>query len=198
MMNTKLQELTDKIYSEGVEKGQAEAKLIIEAAQQEAHSILTKAKSEAALIISQAEARADELSRNTKSELKLFARQAVDALKMEITQLINGTIVSDSVKAATADAAFMQRAILLIVQEWAKNQEVVIEAKDAQSLIAYFESQAKALLQKGVTITQANAIKADFAIIPQKEGYKITFGDEELMAYFKAFLRPKLIEMLFT
>jgi hypothetical protein len=28
-------------------------------------------------------------------------------------------------------------------------------------------------------------------------GYKITFGDAELLAYFKEFLRPKLVEMLF-
>ena len=35
-MNTKLQELTDKIYLEGVEKGNAEAKAIVEKAENDA------------------------------------------------------------------------------------------------------------------------------------------------------------------
>ncbi len=181
-MNTKLQELTDKIYLEGVEKGNTEAKAIVEKAEKEAAAIVAKAA---------------ELSKNTQSELKLFAQQSVNALKTEITNLINGVIVSDSIKAATADKAFMQNTILTLVEAWAKNQDVIIEAKDAKSLTEYFASNAKALLNKGVKITEANNIKADFTITPQKEGYKITFGDEEFLAYFKEFLRPKLLEMLF-
>lgn len=197
-MNTKLQELTDKIYLEGVEKGNAEAKAIVEKAENEAAAILAKAKSEANQIVAQAEAQAAELAKNTQSELRLFAQQSVNALKTEITNLINGSIVSESVKAATADKAFMQKTILMLVQEWAKNQDVVIEAKDAKALTEYFASNAKNLLNQNVKINQANNVKSDFTIIPQKDGYKITFGDEEFMAYFKEFLRPKLVEMLFN
>ncbi len=196
-MNTKLQELTDKIYLEGVEKGNAEAKAIVEKAENEAAAIVAKAKTEAIQIIAQAEAKVAELTKNTQSELKLFAQQSVNALKTEITNLINGKIVSDSVKAATADKAFMQKTILALVQEWSKNQDVVIEAKEATALTEYFTANAKNLLNKNVKINQANNVKADFTIVPQKDGFKITFGDDEFMAYFKEFLRPKLVEMLF-
>ena len=72
-MNTKLQELTDKIYLEGVEKGNAEAKVIIENADTKAADIVAKAQAQAAEIIAKAEFQAAELSKNTKSELKLFA-----------------------------------------------------------------------------------------------------------------------------
>lgn len=196
-MNTKLQELTDKIYLEGVEKGNAEAKAIVEKAENEAAAIVAKAENEAAQILAQAQAKADELSKNTKAELKLFAQQSVNALKTEITNLINGTIVTNSVKAATSDKAFMKKTIGSLVQEWAKNQNVVVEAKDAKALTDYFAANAKDLLDKSVKITQANNIKADFSIVPQKDGYKVTFGDEEFIAFFKEFLRPKLVEMLF-
>jgi len=91
----------------------------------------------------------------------------------------------------------MQKTILGLVQEWGKNQNITIEAKDAKSLTDYFAANAKDLLNKGVKITEANGVKADFTIIPEKAGYKITFGDEEFIAYFKEFLRPKLVEMLF-
>ncbi|MDD3079453.1 MAG: hypothetical protein PHH37_10165 [Paludibacter sp.] len=196
-MNTKLQELTDKIYLEGVEKGNAEAKVIVENADKQAADIIAKAKAEAARIVTDAEAKSAELTKNTQSELRLFAQQSVNALKTEITDLLCGTIVSDSVKAAMADKAFMQKTILSLVQEWAKTQDIAVEAKDAKALTDYFAANAKGLLNKGVKITEANGVKTDFTIVPEKGGYKITFGDDEFIAYFKEFLRPKLVEMLF-
>lgn len=196
-MNTKLQELTDKIYLEGVEKGNAEAKSIVAKAEAEAAEIVAKANAEAEKIIANANEKVAELNKNTQSELRLFAQQSVNALKTEITDLLCGSIVSDSVKAATADKAFMQKTILLLVQEWAKNESLSIEAKDAKALSDYFIANAKDLLNKGVKISEANGVKADFAISATKSGYKITFGDEEFIAYFKEFLRPKLVEMLF-
>jgi V/A-type H+-transporting ATPase subunit E len=196
-MNTKLQELTDKIYLEGVEKGNEEAKAIVDKANIQANEIKAKAQAEAQKIILEAQTKATELAKNTQSELKLFAQQSVNALKSEITDLICGSIVTASVKAATADKAFMQKTILSLVQEWGKNQDITIETSDAKALTDYFLANAKELLNKGVKIAEANGVKADFAIIPEKEGYKITFGDDEFIAYFKEFLRPKLVEMLF-
>ena len=196
-MNTKLQELTDKIYLEGVEKGNEEAKTIVSKAIAEADEIKAQAEAQAQKIIAEAQAKSAELTKNTQSELKLFAQQSVNALKTEVVDLICGSIVSESVKAATADKEFMQKTILALVQEWGKNQALVIETKDVETLTAYFMSNAKDLLNKGLKIKEANGIKSDFSIAPQKEGYKITFGDDEFIAYFKEFLRPKLVEMLF-
>lgn len=196
-MNTKLQELTDKIYLEGVEKGNAEAKKIVDNAEVKAADIVAQAKAQAQKILADAQVKSEELEKNTQSELKLFAQQSVNALKTEITDLICGTITAESVKAATADKAFMQKVILSLVQEWAKNQNVTVEAKDATALTEYFSANAKDLLNKGVKITEANGVKADFTIAPEKAGYKITFGEEEFIAYFKEFLRPKLVAMLF-
>jgi len=196
-MNTKLQELTDKIYQEGVEKGNSEAKKIAADAQKEAADIIAKAQKEAEKIIADAQIQVSELEKNTQSELRLFARQSVDALRTEIANLVCGEIVSNSVKPATADNAFMQKIILTLVQDWAKNDQLIIEAKDAKALTEYFTANAKTLLDKGLKITEANSVKTGFAIVSETNGYKVTFGEDELVAYFKEFLRPKLVEMLF-
>lgn len=196
-MNNKLQELTEKIYVEGVEKGKAEAAELILKAQSEAETIITKAKSEAEKIKAEATKKALELEKNTKSELKLFAEQSVNTIKTEITNLLSDKIASDSVKAATADKVFMQKAITTLVEQWAKDGNVTIEAKDAKALTDYFMANAKDLLNKGVKISEVKGIKTDFAISPAKSGYKLTFGDDEFIAYFKDFLRPKLVELLF-
>ncbi len=196
-MTTSLQELTDKIYAEGVEKGKAQADAIVAEAQEKAAAILAEAEKAAAQTIAAAEQKAAELDKNTRSELRLFADQAVNALKTQITDLLNDQLASESVKAATADKAFMQKVIADLVAELAKEGEVTIEAKEAEALNAYFAKNAKGLLEKGVKIAEVKGIKTDFAIVPQKGGYKLTFGDKELIEYFKEFLRPQLIDLLF-
>lgn len=196
-MNTKLQELTDKIYLEGVEKGNTQANAIIEKARAEASNIITQAEAEAANIIAQAQQKSAELSKNTQSELRLFAQQSINALKTEIADLVTGNIVSDAVKATTSDKAFMQKAIMTLVEEWSKNQSITLETKDAKALTDYFVANAKNALNEGLKITEVKGLKTDFAIIQDKEGYRITFGEEELIAYFKEFIRPKLVEILF-
>ena len=71
-MDNKIQELTDKIYHEGVEKGNDEAKKIISAAKIEADKIINDAKNQAQEIISAAKKSSDEYADNTKSEIKLL------------------------------------------------------------------------------------------------------------------------------
>ena len=196
-MNNKLQELTEKIYLEGVEKGKVEAAQLIADAEHEAKAIIAKAQAEADKIKAEAAKNASELDKNTKSELKLFAEQSVNAIKTEITNLLSDKIASDAVKAATSDKAFMQKTITALVEQWAKEGKVTIEAKDAKALTDYFMANAKELLNKGVSINEVKGLKTDFAIAPAQGGYKITFGNDEFIAYFKEFLRPKLVELLF-
>ena len=196
-MNNKLQELTEKIYLEGVEKGKVEAAQLIADAEHEAKAIIAKAQAEADKIKADAAKNASELDKNTKSELKLFAEQSVNAIKTEITNLLSDKIASDAVKAATSDKVFMQKTITALVEQWAKEGNVTIEAKDAKALTDYFMANAKELLNKGVSINEVKGLKTDFAIAPAQGGYKITFGNDEFIAYFKEFLRPKLVELLF-
>lgn len=196
-MENKIQELTDKIYNEGVDKAKAEAQQIIGKAQDEAKSIVDKAQQEANSILEGGKKQADELLQNTKSELKLFSGQAVSALKTEISDLLTHQAVSDSVKNATQDKNFLNEFILKMSLEWSKNQDIVISTKDAESLTAYFAVHAKDILDKGVKINEVNGIKSLFSISPADGSYKINFGDDEFINYFTAFLRPKLVSMLF-
>ena len=61
----------------------------------------------------------------------MYAEQSVNAVKTEIVNLLADKIAADSVKAATADAKFMQGLIAKLAEQMAKNGEVLIEAKDA-------------------------------------------------------------------
>ena len=196
-MNTKIQELTDKIYREGVEKGNEEAGRIIAEAQSQKQSMISEAEAEAKRIIAEAEKQASELKKNTEAELKLFAAQSVEALKSEVANLITGDVVSANVKAAMADKAFMQQVILTLAKSWASQEALTIQSSEADALARYFESNAKALLNQGVKIEKVAGKSTSFTILPADGSYKVTFGEEEFVAFFKDFLCPQLVEMLF-
>ena len=196
-MENKIQELTDKIYREGVEIGNEEAQRLISNAQKEAQKLIEDAQKEAESIITGARKSADELSENTKAELKLFAGQAVNALKTEIVNLLTEQTITEAVKGATSDKSFLNNFIVALAEKWSSNEDIVISVNDAEALKKYFASNAKQLLDKGVKIEQVNGRKTLFSISPADGSYKVNFGEEEFENYFKEFLRPQLVEMLF-
>ena len=196
-MENKIQELTDKIYREGVEKGNAEAQKLIANAQDEAKKIVENARKEAEVIVAASRKSTDELAENTKSELKLFAGQAVNALKSEIATLVTDKIVNADVKTFAADKDYLNAFIVALASKWSVNEPIVISTADADGLKKYFAVKAKALLDKGVKIEQVNGNKTLFTVSPADGSYKVNFGEEEFMNYFKEFLRPQLVEMLF-
>ena len=196
-MENKIQELTDKIYREGVEKGNTEAQKLIANAQDEAKKIVEDARKEAEAIVAASRKFADELAENTKSELKLFAGQAVNALKSEIATLVTDKIVNADVKAFAADKDYLNAFIVALASKWSVNEPIVISTADADGLKKYFAAQAKALLDKGVKIEQVNGNKTLFTVSPADGSYKVNFGEEEFMNYFKEFPGPQLVEMLF-
>ncbi len=148
-------------------------------------------------VTQKAEQKAAELDKNTRAELKLYADQSVNAIKTEVTNLLTDKLAQDSVKAATADKAFMQKLIAELAQELAKGGEVVIAAKDAEAFKAYVAANLKGLLEKGVKIEEVKGMRAEFSIAPAKGGYKLNFGDAEFIEYFKEYLRPQIQELLF-
>ena len=193
----KIQELTDKIFHEGVEKGQAEAERIISEAKEQAAKIVADAKTQADAIQQQTAKALRELDANTKSELRLYTGQALNALKSEIANVVSDKIVSQSVKGLTDDKNFLGQITVALASEWAKKQDIVISTEDADALKAYFAKETKALLDKGVKIEKVNGKQTLFTVQPADGSYRVDFGKEELESYFKNFLRPQLIDMLF-
>ena len=196
-MNTKIQELTDIIYNEGVAKGQAEADQILAQAKEESQKIIQDARKEADALIAAAKKESADNAENMRKELKLYAAQAVEALKSEIATVVTDKIVSDSVKGFTADQKAFNEFILKLAQEWGKNQQIEIKTADAEALKKYFSANAKELLDKGIKITQVNGRAAEFSIQPADGSYKVNFGTEEFENWFKSILRPQLVETLF-
>ena len=196
-MESKIQELTNKLLNEGVEKGKIEAEKIIAAAKDESAKIVANAKTEAADIEAAAKKNADTIKDNTVAELKMYSAQALSALKTEVTNVLTNATVEEVVKKVVADKDFMNQFILKLAEKWGSQEDIVITAEDADSLKTVFAKQAKALLDKSVKIEGVHGQKALFTVQPSDGSYKVNFGEADFEDYFKSFLRPQLVDMLF-
>lgn len=197
-MESKIQELTNKLLAEGVDKGKAEAEKIVAAAKEESANIVADARKQAEAIVAAAKKDAETLDENTKSELKMYAGQALSALKTEVANVLTDASVKQVVTGLVADKNFMNQFVLKMAEKWGSQEDIVISTSDADSLKALFAAQAKSLLDNGVKIEGVHGQKALFSIQPADGSYKVNFGEEEFENYFKSFLRPQLVDMLFA
>ena len=193
----KIQELTSKLFNEGVEKGKAEADNIIAEAKASSSKILNNEKKEAEHIVAAAQKEAAEMKANTESELKLFASQASEALKSEIANLVTDKLSTSNVKAATEDKAFMQKLITELVVNWAKDESLTIGVESSEELTKYITANAKNLLDGGLKIETVNNLKSGFVLSPEDGSYRVKFSEEEFTQYFREFLRPQIQKLLF-
>jgi V/A-type H+-transporting ATPase subunit E len=202
-MQNKLQELTEKIYQEGISRGNAEAEEIVSNARKEAENIISEAKKDADKLVKEAKKKSEEIISNGKAELKLSSKQLLNSLKQQITDVINGEIIHSSVSAAFDDRQFIQKIIELSVKNWHAGSDqssditVLIPEKDEKKLTEYFEKSVKDLLDKGLEIKADGNIKSGFQISPKDGSYKISFTGDDFINFFKQYLRPRLVELLF-
>ncbi len=193
----KIQELTEKLFREGVEKGKAEADRIVAEAKEQAARIVAEAREQANAIEALAQKKAQELDTNTRGELKLYTNQAMNALKSEIANVLTNNTLGQTAGKLVADKDFLCNFAVALASHWTEEGGLVMETSQAEALMSYFASQAKSLLDKGVKIEKVNGKDTFLTISPADGSYKVEFGKEEFEAYFKAFLRPGLLDMLF-
>ena len=196
-MENRLQSLTEKLLNEGVEKGKKEAAEIVESANNEKSKIINDAKAEATAILQKAQKEAAELKKSAEAEIKLTGNQVVDALKQEVVKLVSEKLVVENVKVAVTDKKFLQELIIDLAKEWKEGNPVIeIPAKEKE-IYEYLSKNLKSLFNTTITIKEVNGIKAGLIIKPEDESYKLSFTEDEFVNFFKEFLRPKIVELLY-
>jgi V/A-type H+/Na+-transporting ATPase subunit E len=202
-MENKLQELTQKLYSEGVEKAREEANKILVEAQTEALKVKQNAEKEANLIISKAEQKAAEIKKTTDAEVNLAAKQTVRTVKQQITEIIIANIVDQPVKKSFDDQKFVKEIIETVIKNWNPQKHetvdlsILLPSSLEKEFTSYFNQKLQKELNANLQLTFSDSIKGGFKIGPADSSYKISFTDDDFENFFKSFLRPKTIEMLY-
>src|SRR3989339_1674050 len=99
-MQNKLQELTDKLYTEGLSKGKIEAEELKANAKKEAEEIIAKAKEEYNLILDKAKKDSLDYKIKIENEIKMVSRQTLAKVKQNIEEVVTTKAIQNPVKEA--------------------------------------------------------------------------------------------------
>ena len=173
-MENKLQQLTQKLYDEGLEKGRAEADKLVADAKAEARKIVAEARAE-----------------------------AVGRIKSEIASLIIAKATARGVKEAVVDPAFIKEMLVAVAKNWNGSDSGKVELQallpegERKKLDAAFEESAKELLAAGVEVGWSKEVKTGFKVGAKEGGYYISFADADIEALLAEYLRDKVFQLLF-
>lgn len=202
-MENKLQELTQKLYTVGVEKAKNEAEIIIADAQKKADQIIKNANIQAETIIDNAKKESAELKKKTESELKLSSKQVIATVKSQITNLIVQDLLSKDLEKNLADNDFMKTIIELIVKKWQPDDahstdlQIILPQEKKDNFNKYIKDKINHLLAKGLTVNFEDNFKSGFKIAPKDNSYIINFAQEDFDNFFKTYLRAQTANLLY-
>ena len=202
-MENKLQELTKKLYDEGLEKGRAEADRLVGEAKNEAAKIVAEARAQAEEIVKKARDKAEDVEKNTMTESALAGKQAAAKIKSEIASMIVAKATAAGVKEAALDPAFIKEMLLAVAGNWNGADAGKVELKallpeaERTKLDVAFGKSARELLAAGIEVGYSKEVKSGFKVGAKDGGYYISFSDADFDALLGEYLREKVSDMLF-
>jgi V/A-type H+-transporting ATPase subunit E len=198
----KLQELTDKLYNEGLSKGQQEAEIILNQAKVEAERILSEATGKAKEIEIATKKQAAETKANAEAEIKLAGKQIIGEVKQTVENLILTKAIDPDIKHAFDDATFVSTLITTATERFnPHNSEnvnlfMIVPEGQKNAITEYLAGKVSSVLSS-LEISEDSRMKQGFKIGSKDDGYYISFTDEDFENLFKTYLRPKVSELLF-
>lgn len=200
-MSKKLQELTDRLYNEGLSKGKEEGEILLSKARKEADEIIAKARKQAEDIVTEAENRAAQLKEKAESDIKMASEQALMATKKDIENLLVNALCTEETEKVLSEEKFLKEIILAVAQKFSTQQSedisLVLPASLESMLEPWVSTELKKALKKEISVDFSKKIKGGFSIGPQNGSWYISMSDESFKALISEYLRPVTKKLLF-
>ncbi len=200
-MQNKLQELTDKLYNEGLSKGKEEGEALLLKAKAEAADIVSAAKKEAADIIAKAESEAGDFKTKVAGDVKMAASQSIQATKKDIENLLVMKMSGAATEKVLSDETFVKEIIKAVAAKFnaeeAQELSLVLPESLKSSLEPFVKNELSSVLSGSLDASFSKKISGGFTIGPKNGGYFISFTDETFKELISEYLRPMTRKLLF-
>lgn len=200
-MQNKLQELTDKLYNEGLSKGREEGEALLAKAKSQAADIVAEAEKKAAEIMTKAEKEAEAYKVKVAGDLKMAASQSVQATRKDIEDLVVFKMTGSATEKALSDEAFVKEVIKAVAEkfnaETSMDLNLVLPESLKSSLEPFVKNELSSILKGQVNASFSKKIAGGFTIGPKDGSYFISLTDETFKELISEYLRPATRKLLF-
>jgi len=197
-MEIQLQELLERIRSEGVETAKQQAEEIIRKAQSEASEIVNRAKKEAEQTQEEAARRIESMEAASRESLLQASRDAMIALKQSVQRFLDAAIRADV--AAAFDEKMAEQVIPEVLKALALGQggdvAVLLPPDLMKKIDASLSARLSMELSKGVAFKPYPSIDAGFRVAQAGSAAQYDFSAESLAQILSARVNALLSEYL--
>ena len=183
-------------------KGFEYPKEILDKAYRDAENIIKDAENKANVIVEKANNDAANLKQKTEAEISMSVKQAISALKQQLTNLISNTIAVDMTTTAFKDEDFIHELMSKIIEKWNAESNVdlnvIMNVKEKEEFEKYLLARHKKLLDNNLTLVTNTSQKEGFVIQPKDGSYKITFSEKVFEEFFNIYLKEYSKKLLFS
>jgi len=198
-MTEQVQELINKIKTEGIQEAQSKAQEMEAAAQKKADDIIASAEQKALQLMSDAKAHQERLQDATQKALQQAARDMLLKLRQEICASLTRVADREVRQALSTDklAALIEKAI----KGYAKGNQaedivVLLGEKDYKALKDSLLAQLKESVKQEVNVRQSNHVSSGFTISFDEGRSSYEFTDETLVDFLSRSVNEDVAALL--
>ena len=197
----KLQQLTEKLYQEGLSKGKQEGENLLAEAKKQAAGIVDEARAQAEAILAQARKDASDYKTKVESDLKMASAQALQATRKDLEDMVVCKLTDTQVSKALSSPEFLKGIITEVARKFnaeeAVDLDLVLPESLKKELEPFVKNELGTLLKGGVDATFSKKVAGGFNIGPKDGGYFISFTDDTFKSLIGEYLRPATKKLLF-
>lgn len=208
-----VQELIEKLRTQGVTSGRTEGERLLENARQEAAAIVAEARKEAADITAKAQKDAEFTVKSGEESLQLAGRNAVLELKSFLLEQFCGRM-KEAVTKEMQDQGILQQMILEVAGrnnlQGEKNVEVILPSKIAgvddlrtkpeelkEGSLAYFAARhGKEMLMDGVSFSVSKEKESGITFRLSDKNIEVELDDDAVSIMLLNHLQPRFRALL--
>jgi len=197
-MEVQLQELLDRIKSEGVKAAEVEAARIREEAEKSARQTLEKAEQEAARLLANARQEAERFAQTSREAVKQAARNAILGVRQGVVRIFDNLLARETRQALSG--AGLAEVIVALVKAWPQKELSSLQALLPPEELARLEKGLQARLveelKKGFELKPLPALEAGFRIGLKDGSAYYNFTDQGIAQILAEYLNPRLAELM--
>jgi len=199
-MSQQVQELIDKIKSEGVEAARQETERIVQEARNKAQHILAEAKQKAERMTAEASQDIKKLKESTEMSLKQSSRDTVLSLRARLEEILKKIVYQEVADALKPDqlAEILERVMEKALHQKAEvaSIEVALNAKDLEQLKKSFIAKLQKKIKEPINFKASDDIASGFTISFDGGKSSFDFTDESLAKYLGQFLNAQVAALV--
>lgn len=198
-MEVQLQELIDQIKKDGVEAAENEARSIVDAAKEQAEKIISDAQAQANKLLFDAKTENERMMKSSEDAIRQAGRNLLISFRESVAKELNA-VAGENITAVYSSDALAQL-VIKAVECWvakpdAEDVSVILNSKDLKSLEDALLAALKERMLNGVTLKANDSFDGGFRIAVNNGAAYYDYSAEAVKEMLSNYLSPKVTELL--